>query len=197
MPEVPRERTPIAMPAAALELDIALRGAGVADLHQDMAALLLAQIAFETASGQACDCHNIGNISTSDKTSRDFFRPAWFEVTDASSPKLRELHAAMLKGNAPRAFVAYKDFFAGFDDYVRELRVQFPTIISAARTGDAQAVADAIKSSHYTPDAPSSLGGTLDSLRRGFLAKGLFASLPKGQSAPFEPVPASSCFLES
>lgn len=196
MPEVPRVRTPIAMPAAAVELEFALRGAAIAELHQDMAALLLAQIAFETGSGQACDNRNIGNISTSDKTSRDFFRPAWFTVTDASSPRLRELNAAMAKGNAPRAFVAYKDFFDGFDDYVRELRVQFPTIINAARTGDAQAVADAIKSSHYTPDAPSSLGATLDSLRRGFLAKGLFSSLPKDQPAPFEPVLAQPLWLD-
>lgn len=196
MPEVARERTPIAMPAAAVELEFALRGAAVADLHQDMAALLLAQIAFETANGAACDNRNIGNISTSDKTSRDFFRPAWFTVTAESSPRLRELNAAMQKGNAPRAFVSYRDFFDGFDDYVRELRTQFPTIIGAARTGDAQAVAEAIKTSHYTPGAPPTLGATLDSLRKGFLAKGLFSSLPKGPWAPFEPVPAVSSWLD-
>jgi hypothetical protein len=206
MPEVPRERTPIAMPAAAVELEFALRGAAVPDLHQDMCALLLAQIAFETGSGRSCDNRNIGNITTSDKTRRDFFRPIWFTVDgdpDPGSPwatnraKLLALHEAMLKGQAPRAFVSYKSFFDGFDDYVRELRVQFPTIIDAARTGDAQATADAIKSSHYTPDAPPTLGATLDSLRKRFLAEGLFSSLPKEQPAPFEPVPAVSSWLDS
>jgi type II secretory pathway pseudopilin PulG len=184
------------MPAAAVELEAALRKAGVTDLHQDMAALLLAQLAFETGNGTACDNRNVGNITTSDRTSRTFFRPAWFTVTPESSPRLRELNAAMQKGQAPRAFVAYQDFVDGFRDYARELRTQFPTIIAAASTGDAQATAAAIKSSNYTPDAPSSLGATLDSLRRGFLAKGLFSSLPKEQPAPFAPVPASPSFLD-
>lgn len=196
MPEVPRERTPIAMTAAAVELEFALRPT-VPDLHQDMAALLLAQIAFETGNGAACDNHNIGNISTVDKTSRTFFRPAWFTVDASSSPRLRDLNAAMAKGQAPRAFVSYTDFFDGFDDYVRELRQQFPTIISAARSGDADSLAAAIKSSNYTPDAPSSLGKTLDLLRKSFLARGLFSSLPKGLSAPFEPVLAQSSWLGS
>jgi len=184
------------MQAAAAELLGALTTAGVADLHQDMVALLLAQLAFETGQGQACDNRNVGNITTGERTSRDFFRPAWFEVTEASSPKLRALHDAMLKGQAPRAFVSYPSFAAAFGDYVRELRVQFPTIINAAHTGDADATAAAIKSSNYTPDAPPTLGATLDSLRRQFLAKGFFASLPKDRSAPFEPVPVSRSHLD-
>lgn len=205
MPEVPRQRTPIAMPAAAAELLGALTTAGVADLHQDMVALLLAQLAFETGQGQACDNRNIGNITTSDKTGRDFFRPVWFTVDGDPEPgspwatnraRLLALHEAMLKGQAPRAFVSYPTFAAGFGDYVRELRVQFPTIINAAHSGDADATAAAIKSSHYTPDAPPTLGATLDSLRKQFLARGFFDSLPKGQSAPFEPVPARSSFLD-
>ena len=196
MPEVPRTRTPFEMSTAAVDLLDALNGAGVADLHQDMAALLLAQLAFETANGKACDNGNVGNISTSDKTRRDFFRPAWFLVTDQSSQRLRDLNAAMQKGNAPRAFVSYPSLAAGFADYVRELRAQFPTIISAAHTGDAEATAAAIKSSHYTPDAPPTLGATLDSLRRQFLQKGFFASLPKEPSAPLEPVPASHSYLD-
>jgi hypothetical protein len=190
MPEVQRVNTPLVDEQAAVELEIALKTHGV-ELHRDMAALLLAQIGFETGFTH-CDNNNPGNISSSDHTGRTFFRPAWFTVDDSSSVKLHQLHDAMLRGEAPRAFVAYNTLADGFDDYARELVQQSPEILTAARTGDARATADAIKRSHYTPDAPRTLPQTLDSLRKQFLARGFFADLPLDPAPAALPTPGQS-----
>ncbi len=184
MPEVPRARTPIDMATAGGLLVASLRRAGVDDIDRDMAALLLAQVALETANGQACDNHNPGNMTTRDTGPRDFFRPAWFTVNADTPQNLQDLHAQMLKGQAPNAFRSYPDFSSGFDDHARELTTDFRTIPIAARTGDALQVAAAIRSSRYTPGINiTAVAASLDSLRKAFLQRGLFADLPLDQAA--------------
>jgi len=186
--EVARVRTPITMDAAALELEAALRAAGVTELERGMCCLLLAQIALEIAGGSACDNHNPGNLTANDQGSRDFFRPQWFIVDPTSPQKLIDLHNEMEAGRAPRAFRSYPDFPSGFADHVKALVHTFPTIIDAARTGDAVNVAGAIRSSRYTPgiNVPR-VARSLDSLQRQFLAKGLFAALPLAGAPPAPP----------
>jgi len=195
--EVPRVRTALADTTAAPLLLAALRGAGVQP-SREQARLLLAQLRFEGLG--ACNNHNLGNITANDQKPGDFFRPVWFTIDGNPEPgspwatnkaRLLELHALMLAGKAPRAFRSYVDFAAGAADYVRELQTQFPSILAAAATGDAQATANAIKTSGYTPDAPSSLGSTLATIVRDFDARGIFAELPlAGGGQPPPPVPA-------
>lgn len=187
MPEIPRVNTPISEAAAADELGAALRAAGEVP-NGDQARLLLAQIWLETARGQSCQNHNVGNITTRDNSSADFYRPPWFAVDESSSPHLHALHEAMLKGEAPRAFRSFDDFRRGFAAYVWELQHQFPTLLAAARTGDPQAVGNAIRSSHYAPDAPAGTGSSLAALAKEFEARGRFTDLPKAP-APAAPVP--------
>lgn len=177
--ELARVRTPITMDAAAVELEAALRAAGVAELERSMCCLLLAQIALEIAGGSACDNHNPGNLTANDQGARDFFRPQWFIVDPTSPQNLIDLHNAMEQGKAPRAFRSYPDFAAGFADHANALVHTFPAIIDAARTGDAGAVAGAISSSRYTPgiNVPR-VARSLASLQRQFLVKGFFPNLP-------------------
>lgn len=176
MGELPRVRTPLAMPTAG-RLLLAAFGGG---LHRHQAALLLAQVALETANGNACDNNNPGNITGA--FNGDFFRPAWFEVTADSSPQLQALHAAMLKGQAPNKFRAYPEPLLGFIDYARQLQTKFPSILQAAAANDPDGMGRAIKSSGYTPDAPPGVGASLRNRRDAFLP--LFADLPPGPPEP-------------
>jgi hypothetical protein len=169
----------------------ALKGAGISPTREQ-ARLLLAQLRFEGLG--SCNNHNCGNITTSDTASRDFFRPTWFAVDPndpKADPQLVRLHTAMLAGKAPRAFRSYPDFAAGFADYTHELTSRFPSILAAAATGDAQATATAIKTSGYTPDAPSSLGTTLASIVREFDGRGLLGELPPLAGPTPPPLPPS------
>lgn len=189
MTEVARVRTALTDTAAAPLLVAALKGAGISPTREQ-ARLLLAQLRFEGLG--FCNNHNVGNITTSDKGSRDFFRPPWFDVDPAdpkADPKLVKLHELMASGKAPRAFRSYPDFASGFADYARELQTRFPSILAAAASGDAQATAGAIKTSGYTPDAPSSLGSTLASIVREFEGRGLLGELPP-LAAPSSPHPS-------
>jgi hypothetical protein len=198
MPEIPRVSTPISEAAAADELVHALEAQGETP-NQAQAALLLAQLIFEGAI-VACKNHNVGNITTTSDASKDFFRPIWFDLADPEIPALKPadkakivaLHEQMVKGKAPRAFRSYDDFTAGFHDYVWELIHQFPDIIAAARRGDADAMAAAVKK-HYTPDAPSSLPATLASISAAVLARGRFAQLPPKASPAQTPASEPGC----
>lgn len=176
MGELPRTRTPLAMPTAG-RLLLAAFGGG---LNRHQAALLLAQVALETAQGQACDNNNPGNITGA--FNGDFFRPAWFEVTADSSPKLRALHEAMKRGQAPNKFRAYPEPLLGFIDYAKFIKGRFASILDTAAANDPAAMARAIKTSGYTPDAPPGVDASLRKLRDQFLP--LFADLPPGPPEP-------------
>lgn len=174
MPEHPRERTPFteASVAELLRAELVARGL---DPHQDMAALMLAQIAFETARGNACDNRNVGNVTVSDSGIAHYYRPPWFAPSDDASPKLKALHAAMLKGKAPRAFQHFDSFEQGVKRYVEVAKSL--GCVEGARTGDPEIFASVIARA-YTPDAPPSLASTLDKFRRDYIARGLFETLP-------------------
>lgn len=175
MPEVARTSTPLTVETAAAELLAALRAHGI-EPNGDEARLLLGQLWLETARGSACNNHNPGNLTKGNTA--DFFRPQWFELTPESSPRMVTLHAAMLAGQAPSAFASYDSFERGFADYVRQLQSQFPSILEAARTGDAEAMGNAIRTSHYAPDAGATTGKNLASLAREFATRKVFADLP-------------------
>jgi hypothetical protein len=191
MHEVPAIATPVSEEGAASALVAALAAQGEHP-HQREAELLLAQLWLETGRGHACFNHNVGNISASDRYEGGAFRPPWFTIDATSSPQLVNLHNEMLKGRAPRAFRAYATLEAGMGDYVGQIFHTFHTIVDAARSGDAEAVASAIKTSRYTPDAPLGTGRSLDSIAKEFAARGTFAALPlAGASAT--PQAAGSC----
>lgn len=195
MREVPRVKTPVSTGAASQFLLAALVANGEQP-HRQEAQLLLAQLWLETARGTACDNFNPGNITAGSKWTGDIFRPAWFTVTDKSSAKLKQLHALMLKGQAPNAFRSYDTFERGFADYVTQLLHTFPSIVRAARSADASAVARAIKSSGYAPDMQPGTDKSLDSLRAEFERGGVFRALPlapapSGSSPPAAPPPCS------
>jgi hypothetical protein len=93
------------------------------------------------------------------------------------------LHELMKKNQAPRAFRSFATFGGGVAGYVATAK--HLSVVEAARTGDAEAMATVIRSA-YAPDAPPGTGRNLDSLRREFLTRGLFDPLPK-DSAPVTP----------
>lgn len=178
MPEVARIETPFQEASIAELLRHELIAQGL-DPHQDMAALLLAQISIETARGHSCQNHNVGNITTTEGAA-DYYRPIWF-APGQTDPHLAVLHDAMTKNAAPRAFRSFPDFTAGVAGYVAAAK--HLSVVEAARTGDAETMATVIRSA-YAPDAPPGTAKSLDSLRKEFIARGLFDPLPKDLAAP-------------
>ena len=155
------------------------------DASREQAALLLAQLMLEIANGAACYNWNVGNITS--RESGTFYRPVWWTITPESSPRMVQLHNAMLKGSAPRAFRAYSSLSAGVADYVAELG-DFPSLLAASETGDPDEFAAAIKTSRYTPDAPAGTANSIRSMQRKYLADGLFTSLrPLVEEEPCPP----------
>lgn len=180
MPEVARVETPFQEASIGELLRIELIAQKL-DPHQDMAALLLAQIAFETLHGRACQNHNVGNVTANERVAVDYYRPKWFSEGQ-TDPHLQALHDMMVHGHAPRAFRSYVGFPEGVAGYVRAAR--HLACIEGARTGDAEILADVIRTGGYTPGAPDSLGSTLDKMRVDYLKRGLFDSLPKDREGP-------------
>lgn len=158
---------------------------------REQASLLLAQLMLEVANGAACYNWNVGNI-TSDETGT-FYRPVWFTVNEDSSARMKELHEAMLRGQAPRAFRAYSALEGGIYDYLRVLQHNFRSLWDASLTGDPNEFGSAIKTSRYTPDAPRGTIESIAKLQSQYLQKGLFAKLPPldGTEPNLPAVPAS------
>lgn len=176
--EVQKTLTPLELHLAGDYLLGALRRHGIEPNRQE-AFLLLAQVWVETARGSSLFNRNPGNLSANPDTyPGDYFRPPWFVVDEQSSLQMQKLHDLMLENKAPRAFRSYDSFDVGFDDYVDTLSKKFPSILKAAAGGDPNAMASAIRSSGYTPDAPPSTGDTLRALSLEFAQKGLFQTLP-------------------
>ena len=195
MGEVSRTVTPINEADGAACLIAAYR-AVMGDLpEQSTAALLLAQIFLETNNGKSMVANNPGNLTVNTSgppdftvtSNADYWRPPWFaEPTDATGAQVgwnnvrnEELHKKMLAGKAPAAFASYATRELGFRTYVDWLKRKFPSIIKAAKTGDPDATAKAIKASGYCPDCePVGTAKTLRLLAATFTAKGLFRELP-------------------
>ncbi len=180
MAEVARVKTPTTPDEVGSELARQLLSITVSPGHpmpsREQAGLLLAQLMLETANGAACYNWNVGNITS--RESGTFYRPVWFTIDETSSPKMKQLHEAMLHGQAPRAFRAYSSLSGGVRDYLAELKRDFPSLLTASESGDADEFGAAIRTSKYTPDAPQ---GTIESIRHlqaQYLSKGMFAELP-------------------
>jgi len=144
---VPAVSTPITAEQARVALVAAMPV-----IDRETGALLLALIWIETARGNLKN-FNAGNISAGPQWPGNAWRPPWFDLaTAASSPRLLDLHEKMLHGQAPSAFRAYGSLVEGFQDFVRVLKAQFPTVLAAARTGDARAFVQALHESGYSRD---------------------------------------------
>lgn len=143
---VPAVSTPITPEQAKVALVAAMPG-----IDRETGSLLLALVWIETARGHLMNW-NAGNISAGERWPGLAWRPPWFELTPASSPKLVELHERMLHGTAPSAFRAYGSLLEGFQDFARVLRAQFASVLTAAATGDARTFVQALHDSGYSRD---------------------------------------------
>lgn len=191
MSEHPPEQTPFtAAQAAPILTRIVQQASGAAKRQQ--CALLLAHLWTET-SGAHCYGNNPGNLSTSAISSAEYYRPPWYTVTDASSAKMRKLHADMLRGNAPAAFRWFPTLEDGIGAYVGELRRRYRGMWNAAIDGDPDAFAWSIVTDHYTPDAPASTASTLRTLSAQFQRE-VFSALPLALTCDLEqPLAAGYC----
>lgn len=109
----------------------------------------------ETARGKSVIRDNVGNLMAAGFVNgrevfswkNNYWRPSWF--ADESS----QLHAKMLKGEAPSAFRAYSDFTAGMSSFVALLnRDRYAPLKVAANSDDPLAYALALSSSGYSRD---------------------------------------------
>lgn len=165
---VPQASTPLSAEHKRDGLLAALPG-----LDRESAALLLALVQVET--GGAPSNNNMGNITASSRWEGDAWRPPWFEPHQ-TNPKLAALHERMVKGEAPSAFRAYPTAAAGFADFARVLKSTFPTVLEAAKTGDARTFVLALHDSGYSRDYSAAHVPTFVSLRDKFAP--LVAHLP-------------------
>lgn len=143
---VPAVATPITAEQARVALVAAMPG-----IDRETGSLLLALVWIETARGHLMNW-NAGNITAGPRWEGAAWRPPWFELNEASTPKLVELHERMLHGTAPSAFRAYNSLLEGFQDFARVLRSQFPSVLAAAATGDARTFVQALHDSGYSRD---------------------------------------------
>lgn len=168
----------VATPISAEHARDALR-ASMPGIDRESAALLLALIWVETARGTGCFNWNVGNITASDAWGGGAWRPPWF--APSADPHMADLHAKMLAGQAPSAFRAYDSLTDGFADFVRVLKHTFPTVLDAARTGDAASFVSALHDSRYSTDYNARHIPTFRDLSAHFAA--LVSSFPAGAVA--------------
>lgn len=145
---------------------------------REVAELLLAQVANETAWSKSMWRFNWGNITAGSVWTGAVWRPSWYELTPSSSAKEQRLHADMLAGKAPNAFRAYLSHAAGSSDYVRMVLSRFPSIVEAAKTGDPIYFAAAVRTSNYCPDCNVGFAQSIRTLQSQIRAAGWFAHLP-------------------
>ena len=150
--------------------------ASMPGIDRESAALLLALISVETGRGHVVN-NNVGNITASDAWPGGAWRPPWFSAAQ-TTPRMIELHAKMLAGQAPSAFRAYDTLTDGFADFAATLKHTFPSVLAAAATGDAAAFVNALHNSRYSTDYNASHIPTFRDLSAQFAA--LVASFPAG-----------------
>lgn len=164
MAELPRKVTPISAREAAALMVVSL-GLREDDSHvARVAQHLLSLVWIETGGGKLVQ-NNWGNLAGSFEG--NYWRPPWFEVTDASSARNRALHQRMLEGKAPSQFRAYRDRGEGLDDFLRLLyQPRFEPMLAYARTGDTQGFANAVHDTGYCPDDECRGSRTFESYSR-------------------------------
>lgn len=166
---VPAVRTGMSAQQARDALLAALPG-----LDRETAALLLALVWVETGAGGLMN-FNAGNISAGVSWPGLAWRPPWFD--DVTHPQ----HARMLAGKAPSAFRAYSSAADGFADFVRVLRSQFQSVLSAAAGGNPAAFVSALHDSGYSKDYNAAHVPSFTKLQHQF--QPLVSHLPAGAAA--------------
>jgi peptidoglycan hydrolase-like protein with peptidoglycan-binding domain len=187
MTEIARTKTIISLSEAAPLLVNAL-GALDMNLTRPTASYILALAWNETGGGKVMNNYNWGNISG--EYQGNFFRPAWYEITDDSSSNLKSLHEAMLAGKVSSKFRAYDSHADGLSDFLRTLYRSFPSVVRAAGTGDAYSFANAIYQSKYCPDPgcrPEKMANSYQSLANMMSQEPALQALPKGPSVSSNP----------
>lgn len=152
--------------------------------------LLLALIWIETGAGNSSFGFNVGNIAAASSYQGQAWRPPWFEIGPDASPRLQELHARMMAGQAPSAFRSYSDFTAGFNDFISQLKISFPEVLAAAQTGDSAQFVQAL-SLKYSKDYGPQHVRSFETLRKQF--EPLFSDL----SAPVNTLPTGGRIASS
>lgn len=130
--------------------------------------------AVETGRWKSLKNYNFGNITPGSTWDGDVWRPPWFAPPTAdTSKRYRELHEAMLKGQAPSAFRAYDTPEAGAFDYIAFLlnedggnQPDYSRVIQAMRVGDDKGIVDALHATGYSKDYGPKHYPTFESLRR-------------------------------
>ena len=183
MPAVPRQNTPLTADETA---PLFLEAWGDRPLTQVQAEYLLGLIWNENRKGAAIQNFNWGNLSVSDKSSDNFWRPPWFDSDEiaalpdgARKTNLEEKHELMLNGQAPRAFRAFESHDEGARAWVDALERRFPDIPRAAATGNATRFANAVADSGYCK-ACRGLAKSYQSLAREVQQHNYFPGLPPG-----------------
>lgn len=138
---------------------------------------LLALIAVETGNGAKMNNFNVGNISASESYTGNARRPGWFTITDSSSASDIDLHARMLRGEAPSAFRAYDSLEQGIRDYVDLLqRSRYQHLWAVMAQGDDSSMVAELKASGYSPDYGPQHVATFTSLRKQIREAGYFGN---------------------
>lgn len=107
-------------------------------------AFTMAQTYLETAGWNAIYNYNVGNLAASTNYPGDSYPAFWSTVDANSSERYKKLNAQMLQGKAPAAFRSYNSLAEGVAAYAERMQNRFPEILTAADSGDPQAVANAI-----------------------------------------------------
>lgn len=184
--ELPRTRTPITLDQSAKLLIEEFKIEHGRLPTQNEAILFQSQLWLESGSGKSVFQFNVGNITASSRWDGDFWHPPWFDLKEiealpegVNKKKYLRLHALMLEGKAPKAFRAYENHRAAIKSYARLLKTTFPSIVSAADSGDVSAFAHAVRDSGYCPDCkPNETIPTFEIFSKQFRNSGIFSSLP-------------------
>jgi len=166
---VPRVRTPIS-PAALPEVvsgGFAAIGRSLTATQRVNVAVL---VAVETSSGASCYGWNLGNVTASERYEGSAWRPPWFDPGEAAGdPRLERLHALMSAGKAPAAFRAYGSQAEGAADFARVLVRDFPEVLEAASSPDADGFRRALAQRYSTDYASgAAIVDTIQRLQRRY-----------------------------
>jgi peptidoglycan hydrolase-like protein with peptidoglycan-binding domain len=182
--EYPLKYTPLSRDEAAKTLVAAFDAAGVR-LDRNAAELLLSQVWLENGGGKNFVQYNWGNLTASEGSSADYWRPQWYTVDDSSSARMKYEHDQMLAGKAPSKFLAFQSHIEGASTYARWIVGKFKSILQAASTGDVSTFANAVRSSGYCPDCnPAVTVPTFSTFQKQFQEAGIFAALPLSPPEP-------------
>lgn len=179
--EVPQVSTPHSLSEIGRALETAYQNLFGRPIGRVLAELLGAQIMIEAGVGKSIKNESPGNVSASAKWPGEAWRPDWYpEPTEDASARTRDLHAKMLRGEAPSAFRSFRTLDAGMADYLRTLKGTFPAILAARSPRE---LAVAIFESRYTRDhTPDETEPSLKKLVGQIREAGIFAHLEDPRS---------------